>query len=169
MKKFNFVVLMSVSVLGSGCASIVSGTNQSVSVETRSKEGQAVMGANCKLTNNKGTWYMTSPGSVVVNRSYEDLLINCEKENQAAGLARVKSSTKGMAFGNIIFGGVIGAGVDMASGAAYDYPTMITVLMGGNVTVDAPPPEKTLDTQPQATIGMVSTSAENTPVAEVRP
>ena len=121
---------MAVSTLGSGCASIVSGHNQSVSVETRSKEGQAVMSANCKLTNNKGTWFVTSPGSVTVSRSFEDLLINCEKENQLPGLASVKSSTKAMAFGNILFGGVIGAGVDVATGAAYDYPTMITVTMG---------------------------------------
>jgi len=58
---------------------------------------------------------------------------------------------------------------DMASGAANDYPIMITVLMGGNVTVDAPPPEKTKETQPQATVGMASTAAENTPIAEVKP
>jgi len=144
---------MLVTMLGSGCASIVSGTNQSLTVETRGKEGQPVVSVNCKLSNNKGTWYVTSPGSVVVNRSYEDLLINCEKEKQEAGLASVKSSTKPMAFGNIIFGGVIGVGVDMASGAAYDYPTMITVFMGGNVTVDASSPDKTKETQPQAAAG----------------
>lgn len=156
-------------MLGTGCASIVSGTNQSVSLETRSKEGQAVMGANCKLSNNKGTWYVTSPGSVVVNRSYEDLLIDCEKENQQPGLASVKSSTKAMAFGNILFGGVIGAGVDIASGAAYDYPTMITVLMGSKVTVDAPSPDKAKETQPQAAAGTVSAVAANAQAAEVKP
>ena len=32
-----------------------------------------------------------------------------------------------MAFGNILFGGVIGAGVDIATGAAYDYPELIVV------------------------------------------
>lgn len=37
------------------------------------------------------------------------------------------SKTKGMAFGNIVFGGVIGAGVDMADGAAYDYPNEINM------------------------------------------
>jgi len=46
---------------------------------------------------------------------------------------------------------------------------MITVLMGGNVTVDAPPPEKTKEAQPQATVGMASTAAENTQIAEVKP
>ncbi len=169
MNKINLVVLMSVAMLGSGCASIVSGTNQSLTIETRSKEGQPVVSANCKLSNNKGTWYVTSPGSVVVNRSYENLLVNCEKQDQAPGLASVKSSTKAMAFGNIIFGGVIGAGIDVASGAAYDYPTMITVLMGGNVTVDAPSQDKTNETLPQAASETVSAATANTLSAEVKP
>jgi len=171
LNKINLVVLMSATMLGSGCASIVSGQNQSVSVETRSKQGEAVMSANCKLSNNKGTWFVTSPGSVTVRRSYEDLLINCEKENQEPGLASVKSSTKAMAFGNIIFGGVIGAGVDVASGAAYDYPTMITVLMGEKVTIDAPPADKPEGTQqPQATTGAVSTVATSAaPTNEAHP
>jgi len=169
MNRINWVVLLSVSMLGSGCASIVSGHNQSVSVETRSKEGQAVASAKCKLTNNKGTWFVTSPGSVVVSRSFEDLLINCEKENQAPGVASVKSSTKAMAFGNILFGGVIGAGVDVATGAAYDYPTMITVLMGEKISVDAPPVDNTKEAAPQAAADTTSAVAANTPPAEIKP
>jgi hypothetical protein len=152
MNKINFVVLAAVSMLGSGCASIVTGHDQSVSVETRNKQGHAVMSANCKLTNDKGTWFVTSPGSVTIRRSYSDLLVNCEKEQQEPGLASVKSSTKAMAFGNIIFGGVIGAGVDIASGAAYDYPTMITVLMGDKVTVDALPATTAQAVQPDAAV-----------------
>lgn len=38
----------------------------------------------------------------------------------------IEQSTKAMAAGNIIFGGIIGAGVDVATGAAYDYPAVIT-------------------------------------------
>lgn len=151
MNKINLVVLMSATLLGSGCASIVTGHNQSVSVETRDKQGQAVMSANCKLSNDKGTWFVTSPGSVSVRRSYSDLLVDCEKDKQDPGIASVKSSTKAMAFGNIIFGGVIGAGVDIASGAAYDYPTLITVLMGDHISVDAPPANKATEpATPQA-------------------
>jgi hypothetical protein len=40
-----------------------------------------------------------------------------------------------MAFGNILFGGVIGVGVDVATGAAYDYPALITVVFGQSTTV----------------------------------
>ncbi len=32
-----------------------------------------------------------------------------------------------MAFGNILFGGIIGGAVDAGSGAAYDYPANIVV------------------------------------------
>lgn len=169
MNKINLIVLMAVTTLGSGCASIVSGHNQSVSVETRSKQGQAVASASCKLVNDKGTWFVTSPGSVSVRRSYEDLLVSCEKENQDPGVANVKSSTKAMAFGNIIFGGVIGAGVDVASGAAYDYPTLITVLMGEKVSIDAPPADSTKETKPQATVAPVSTVAASSQAAEAKP
>lgn len=148
-------------MLGSGCASIVSGHNQSVSLETRVKQGQVVAGANCKLANDKGTWFVTSPGSVTVRRSYEDMVVSCEKEGMDAGQASVKSSTKGMAFGNILFGGVIGAGVDIASGAAYDYPPVFTVLMGEKVTIDAPA-DKEKEPAPQASAAMpVSTLASN--------
>lgn len=45
-----------------------------------------------------------------------------------------------MAFGNILFGGVIGAAVDAGSGAAYDYPTLISVIMGEATTLAAPAP-----------------------------
>ena len=139
--RFHLLALLSVAAATTGCAPIVSGTNQSVSVETRNAEGASVSGANCKLNNNKGTWFVTSPGSTTVNRSYEALNVRCEKDGAEPGQSVVNSSTKGMAFGNILFGGPIGAGVDMASGAAYDYPNLITVMMGSNTTVGSPAPE----------------------------
>jgi len=106
-----------------GCASIVSGTNQPVSVHTGS-----VQGATCSLENNKGRWYVSNtPSTVVVNRSFDDLKVRCDKRGTGHGYKRVSSHTKAMAFGNVLFGGVIGAGVDVANGAAYDYPTDIYV------------------------------------------
>jgi hypothetical protein len=53
----------------------------------------------------------------------------CTKEGFPAATTTVASSTKGMAFGNILFGGLIGAGVDAGTGAAYDYPNTILVPM----------------------------------------
>ena len=113
-----------------GCASIVSGHNQPLSVTTVGESGAEVTDAKCTLANDKGTWYVTSPGSVTVHRSFNDLSVTCAHDAFEPGVSMVKSSTKGMAFGNILIGGVIGAGVDMSTGAAYDYPTLISVNMG---------------------------------------
>jgi hypothetical protein len=120
-----------------GCASIVSGTSQVVSVETMHSSG-SVAGATCKLENDKGVYYVTTPGTVTVHRAYGDMNVKCEKPGFDTGLATVKSSTKGMVAGNILFGGVIGAGVDAASGAAYDYPALFQVMMGQQQAVQAP-------------------------------
>ena len=108
-----------------GCASIVSGTAQTVSVDT-----PGCNGARCELSNDKGKYFVAAtPGTVVVNRSYNNLQVVCTRDTATSDPLSVASTTKGMAFGNILFGGVIGAGVDVSSGAAYDYPQTISVPM----------------------------------------
>jgi hypothetical protein len=126
MKRIALAVTVIVLCLSlSGCASITNGTSEPVSVNTAS-----VTGATCSLQNNKGTWYVNkTPGSTTVHRSYGDLRVKCHKDGYRDGQQIAKSHTKPMAFGNIIFGGALGAGVDVADGAAYDYPSNITVPM----------------------------------------
>jgi hypothetical protein len=111
-----------------GCASIVDGTKQIVSVKTIST-AQDVDGAQCSLKNSKGTFFVKTPGTVTVHRDYGALHVDCTKAGYQPGLTNVDSNTKGMAFGNLLFGGLIGTGVDVADGAAYDYPSSITVPM----------------------------------------
>ncbi|KFI09060.1 hypothetical protein JN27_00380 [Massilia sp. BSC265] len=45
-----------------------------------------------------------------------------------------------MAFGNIIFGGVVWAGVDVASGAAYDYPNLFQIMISQTALAPAAAP-----------------------------
>jgi hypothetical protein len=143
----SFLAIAALSSL-TGCASIVSGTSQVVSVETLHSSGN-VAGATCKLQNDKGVYYVTTPGTVTVHRAYGDMNVKCEKPGFESGLANVKSSTKGMMAGNILFGGVIGAGVDAASGAAYDYPALFQVMMGQQQTIQSPVPQTSAQSQPQ--------------------
>jgi hypothetical protein len=110
----------------SGCASIVDGSSQSLSVKTMANVDD-VTGAQCTLTNSKGVWYVTTPGTITVHRAYGDMNVSCLKQGYVANIRTVASSTRGMAFGNILFGGLIGAGVDISTGAAYDYPSPIIV------------------------------------------
>tara|TARA_X000001036_G_scaffold308738_1_gene287403 strand:+ start:1955 stop:2380 length:426 start_codon:yes stop_codon:yes gene_type:complete len=118
MKK---LVLM-LSVLSvSACASIVSGDQQVVSVETPDCDG-----AKCKLSNEQGTYYVSpTPGTVTINKSASPMILECSKGNKKE-MSTVESGTEGMAFGNILAGGIIGAAVDMGTGAAYDYPNVMT-------------------------------------------
>lgn len=120
-------LFLTIAIMGlGGCASIVDGSSQSLSVKTTSGATD-VAGSQCSLTNNKGTWYITTPGSVTVHRSYDALNVKCDHKGYISNTVSTESATKGMAFGNILFGGIIGAGVDMSTGAAYDYPNPIIV------------------------------------------
>ncbi|MEO5355572.1 MAG: nuclear transport factor 2 family protein, partial [Magnetococcus sp. XQGC-1] len=104
------------------------------------------------MTNDKGEWLVTTPGSVTIRRSADDLSVKCEKEPLIPGFAVVKSSVKGMAFGNVLFGGGIGAGVDAVTGAAFDYPSLISVEMGENQRATTPEPQKVVAPEAQRAV-----------------
>lgn len=120
----------------SGCASITGTTNQSVSIQTFQDSGAEVPGAVCELNNNKGKWYITTPGSTMITRSNDDMQVICKKAGQESGQAAVVSAIKGSMFGNILFGGGIGAIIDHNSGAAYEYPAFFRVVMGKTVRIE---------------------------------
>ena len=125
MRKVITLVILPVVSLLTGCASIVDGTSQKISVQT-----PPVTGAACTFQNNKGEWFLKStPGIVSVHRSNEALLVACQKAGYQTASQTVKSTTKGMLAGNLVFGGLIGGGIDTADGAAFDYPTQINVPM----------------------------------------
>lgn len=109
-----------------GCASLTSGDDQVVSVETYSAAGP-VSGASCKLQNKKGFYYVTTPGSLRVLRDYGDMTVTCEKAGLPTSIVRVKSKTGYTVAGNILF--PIGAMVDVANGAAFAYPALMRITM----------------------------------------
>ena len=103
------------------CASITQGSDQIVTVDTPNCPG-----AQCKLTNKDGTYYINqTPGTVTINKSGSQLSVECYK-GDARSVSSSSSSVENMAWGNILIGGIIGGGVDMATGAAYKYPGLIS-------------------------------------------
>lgn len=116
-----FIVFFCLSLLSS-CASITTGSNQSLSVNTEPDNE-----ASCTLTNDKGNWYINhTPGTVTVNRSFSNMTVVCKKNNKS-GVVEVKSSCNATNVGNVIFGGFIGLAVDAGTGAGYNYPSIIYV------------------------------------------
>jgi hypothetical protein len=133
------IAALSIAALSSGCATITTGMYQVVSVESSAK-GAPVTGAACRLENNKGSWFVRTPGTVPVHRSYQDMKVSCAHDEHDAALVVVPSATKAMVFGNILIGGAIGAGVDIGIGSAYDYPALISVEFGLPPPPAAQPP-----------------------------
>jgi len=122
----------------SGCASVTGTPNQSISVQARGNNGKEVKEAACDLINKRGTWFITTPGTVQIHRSNDDLQVTCRKEGFDNGRASVVSDTKGSMFGNILLGGGIGAVVDHNNGSAYEYPSFIQVTMGIDSVIGTP-------------------------------
>lgn len=132
---FALGILAVTSMLG-GCATITKDANQSVQIETYDKNNQPVSGVKCTAENERGKWTTMTPGFVSVHRSSQNLLVNCEKENEEAGRGTVISRVNGSMFGNIVFGGGIGAIIDHNKGTAYTYPSWLRIVMGDSLVYD---------------------------------
>ena len=121
--KESLAILVIVGALG-GCSTIVNGSSQQISVQTPNADGAA-----CELKSPDGQYFVTTPGSVTVSKSKHNLAVKRTKDGFSDGITTISSTFEGMTFGNILFGGVIGVGVDAASGAMNQYPNSVQVQM----------------------------------------
>jgi hypothetical protein len=125
MKKI--LAACAVTLLTSGCATIINGSTQPISVTT-----DPVVGANCELKNSEGTWYITTPGNAVISRTKNDLNVSCTKDGYPTTAIVVPSKFHAATFGNIVAGGLIGVAVDASTGANFEYDTPVKVALTGN-------------------------------------
>lgn len=133
----NLYIPIAISILFYGCASVTGTPIQSVSVQTK-KGDQQLARVSCELQNSKGRWFVTTSRSVSIGRSNDDLQITCKKEGMDQGVLNVLSDAKTAMYGNFPFGGIVGAVVDHNTGSGYEYPSLITVLMGEVSTIKSP-------------------------------
>jgi hypothetical protein len=113
------------ATLLAGCATIVEGTDQTVSVHTEPS------GAECRLTRG-GTLVGVinpTPGSVNVDKSRREISVSCEREGYRNAVGILDSDFQATTLGNLIIGGIIGVGVDAASGAMNEYDESIIIHM----------------------------------------
>ena len=118
--------LLAAATALAGCASITGSTSQSVQV-TPVCEG-AIRTASCELSNDKGRWQVAAPGSVTVQKSLAELAVTC-RVGASAGTASFVSKSNNNVAGNILLGGVVGLAVDSASGAGFNYPDELPVVL----------------------------------------
>ncbi|MGD0865370.1 MAG: hypothetical protein ABSA49_07425 [Rhizomicrobium sp.] len=124
---FRQVTALAVSVfLLAGCASVIDGTVQPIYVST-----EPISGVNCKLSNARGEWSVTTPGSVIVKKSDSVLVVDCTKDEwrDAKAYFASKLPVSAMVGAMVPYVGLVSAAVDGSSGASGQYPTTITVSM----------------------------------------
>lgn len=154
-------VLIAMTVFMTGCATITSDKTQSLAVTTQTTDGQLVEKARCSLKNDKGNWQVDTPGTVVVRRSAEDIIVECKKDGVPDGVARGISRAAGGMWGNIVFGGGIGAVIDHSTGTGYNYPNDLPVKMGGSVSVDRADEKKNNNKDKQAMLPAQASNRAN--------
>jgi hypothetical protein len=119
----------------SGCASLTTSPEDTVSVVTPNVEG-----ASCQLSNALGTWQVAStPGSAAVSRSSSDMVVVCEKEGFRKATRTFVPSTNAAATASALGFGFIGLAVDASTGAAYSYPMEMIVPMRKARLLEATP------------------------------
>jgi hypothetical protein len=129
------ITIAMVSLVLTGCASISGEKMQPITVQSI-HDNKEIVGVGCTLTNDAGSWFLTTPGSVTVHKSTGDLAIDCKKDD-VFGRQTLVSKSNGAVWGNILVGGGIGYIVDRNTGAGFDYPatTMITMRRMGDAPV----------------------------------
>jgi hypothetical protein len=107
------------------CATITTGTSQSIAVMTEPP------GASCTLSRDGGVIAVVNPtpGTVTVSKSTRDIAVNCSRPGHLPGVASHTAQFQGMTVGNVLLGGLIGFGIDAASGALSYYPASLTLAL----------------------------------------
>lgn len=109
----------------SGCATITKGTDQNVTVQS------IPSGAECELRRDGKVIGIVNPtpGTVNVHKSQANIAVTCRQDGYQDSSATLSSELQGMTFGNILFGGIIGAAIDAGSGAMHKYPDSVNIAM----------------------------------------
>jgi hypothetical protein len=137
-----------------GCASVTRGTTENISIST------TPAGATAELSGLDNPTACVTPCVVVAKRN-ADITVTINKEGyepQVVPLTKEIPATGAAGFaGNVLLGGLVGMGVDAATGAALDHkpnPVIVTLQPLAPVAPHRPerprPPRKPPPAQPQS-------------------
>lgn len=125
MKVLSSIIMIT---LLSGCASVVSGSRQTVTVLTPDVEG-----ASCSLSDSKGrVWYVEeTPGTALVKRGDGPISVICHKDGYSKGAAMISEVIAPANYGNLALGPAapIGYLVDGITGTGQKYKSSVEVYM----------------------------------------
>mgnify|MGYP003647116121 FL=1 len=127
-KTTRILCLAFLSSLSAGCASVMEGSDHVININTTGCEDSGIK--ICTVMNSKGSSVITAPASTSVEKTRGALTITClSRDKSASGSLIVDSNYEAMNAGNLLLGGIIGLGVDAATGAMWKYPRAVVVPM----------------------------------------
>lgn len=108
-----------------GCASIISGTSQSVTVTTEPP------GASCQILQGGRTvgTVGSTPGGFLTPKTRHNLRLLCSKNGYEDSARSISSGVEPWILGNVLFAGLIGFGVDWATGAWNRYDEAVNIAL----------------------------------------
>lgn len=125
------LVLVSLLVSLSACASVFEGNTQKVKVEVINvANNKYIPEARCTITDEMNAIYLVTenPSLVKIKKGQGTLQVDCKKEGFIQKNSEVRDSFDSTAFLNVFTGGV-GFFVDAVSGAMLPYPSHIVIRM----------------------------------------
>ncbi len=106
--------------MSSGCATIVNGKTQEISIST------VPPGATVTID---GTQTLITPAKVELRRN-KDYVLTFTKDGYQTQVIPITGVLSGWLIGNLVFGGLIGGGVDAATGAGFTLtPEAVAIVL----------------------------------------
>ncbi|MGE0424326.1 MAG: hypothetical protein AB7O88_18845 [Reyranellaceae bacterium] len=124
--------LLGAAALLNSCATVTSGTTQTIAVASEPA------GAACEMRRD-GALLMalqSTPQAVVIPRSKNTIELTCKRADHEPTTEMVESQFSGATIGNVIAGGLIGIAIDAASGANNFYPAQVNVVLQPSLFAD---------------------------------
>lgn len=115
MKKLAYAFLLMGIIELSGCATIMSDNKSAVQINTNPAE------TICEVKGENFTQTLNIPANVTIPAKASPVTITCSKEDYFPVSKTIEASMNGMIFGNIIFGGIPGIIIDLATKSGFDY------------------------------------------------
>ena len=133
-------IVSAIAMLGqlAGCATVTESTEQQIMVQTV-LDNREVAGVGCVLYNDVGKWFITAPGRVTVRKSASPMRVDCKTDGAEWAYEKIESKENGSLWGNIVLTAGVGYFVDKNTGAGFDYPSTLTVLLRKGAAADDRP------------------------------
>ena len=125
LKRPLVAVVLAATALLSGCATFLEEDSQEVNVRFMCAEKHLV--ATCDLKNDKGRWRLSTPGKATVINDTSQLEISCKAPFIPSFKVSVMPMPSMGMLGNLLFGGVVGAAVDVYNNSGMKYPENIDI------------------------------------------